>query len=159
MIAHDLSCVFQKVSCPGCQKTIIFKDFGQHLKQHVDDSISIYYGTETNEYAYAPRIFGIYILQAELINGRKYYKKDKYAISWNGNDTWFIGLDVGKGRSRGFAHLEKNVQNLHNTTDWKLFFENGDWKAAGNMLEVKGTYINTFDDCSLHLINKSLISL
>ena len=137
--AHDQSCIFQKVRCPVCEQVVIFKDLGQHLKQHVNDSISIYYGTETNEYAYAPRIFGIYILQAELINGRKYYKKDKYAISWNGKKTWFIGLDVGKGRSRGFAHLEKNVQNLHNTTDWKLFFENGDWKAAGNMLEVKGT--------------------
>ena len=139
LTAHDQSCVFQKVPCPDCEEDVIFKDLGQHLKQHVNDSISIYYGTETNEYAYAPMIFGIYILQAELINGRKYYKKDKYAISWNGKDTWFIGLDVGKGRSRGFAHLEKNVQNLHNTTDWKLFFENGDWKAAGNMLEVKGT--------------------
>ena len=43
LIAHDLSCVFQKVSCPGCQKTIIFKDFGQHLKYaHVNDRISIY---------------------------------------------------------------------------------------------------------------------
>ena len=139
LTAHDQSCIFQKVRCPVCEQVVIFKDLGQHLKQHVNDSISIYYGTETNEYAYAPRIFGIYILQAELINGRKYYKKDKYAISWNGKKTWFIGLDVGKGRSRGFAHLEKNVQNLHNTTDWKLFFENGDWKAAGNMLEVKGT--------------------
>ena len=91
------------------------------------------------EYPYKPELIVFYDLQPELINGRKYYKKDEYAISWNGKDTWFIGLDVGKGRSRGFAHLEKNVQNLHNTTDWKLFFENGDWKAAGNMLEVKGT--------------------
>ena len=139
LTAHEQSCIFQKVPCPDCEQVVIFKDLSQHLKLHVNDSISIYYGTETNEYAYAPRIFGIYILQAELINGRKYYKKDKYAISWNGKKTWFIGLDVGKGRSRGFAHLEKNVQNLHNTTDWKLFFENGDWKAAGNMLEVKGT--------------------
>ena len=137
--AHDQSCVFQKVPCPDCEEVVTFKNLGQHLEQvHVNDGISICYDTETCEYAYEPGIFGIYILQAELINGQKYYKKDKYAISWDGNDSWFITLDVSKGKSSGFAYLEKNVHNLHNTIDWALLHGDGEWKDAGKMLRVRG---------------------
>ena len=139
LTAHDQSCVFQKVPCPDCEELVIFKDLGQkHLKQaHVNNSLSIYYDTETNEYTYAPEIFGIYNLQATLINGRKYYKKDEYAISWNGDAFWYISLNKYKGKSRGYAELEKDVQNLHNTIDWKLAYDK-DWKDAGEMLRVKG---------------------
>ena len=143
LTAHDQNCIFQKVPCPDCEEGVIFKDLGQHLKQdHVNDSISIYYDTETCEYT-----FGIYNLQAVLINGRKYYKNDDdVAISWDGETCWFISSDGNKGKSRGFAYLEKDVQNLHNTTDWQLAHSaKGGWKYAGEMLRVKGRYINTID--------------
>ena len=140
LTAHDQSCIFQNVPCPDCKGFVIFKDLGQHLKQaHVKDSISIYYDTETNEYTYQPLIFGIYYLQTELINGRKYYKKDKYAIAWAGELGWFICLDDTKGNSKGYARMYKDVQNLHNTNDFKLYHGgNTDWKDAGKMLRVKG---------------------
>ena len=139
LTAHDRSCIFQKVPCPDCEELVIFKDLGQkHLKQaHVNDCISVYYDTETNEYTYEPGIFGIYNLQATLINGRKYYKKNKYAISWDGLSRWFISLDIHKGKSVGYAKLEKDVQNLHNTTDC-ILWDGNDWKDAGEMLRVKG---------------------
>ena len=113
---------------------------------HVNDSISIYYDTETNKYTHETGIFGIYKLQPTLINGRKYYKKDKYCISWDGGKFWYISLDRLKGKSGGFACLEKDVQNLHNTSDWKMREKVlkgrgkiqilGDWR--GKMLRVKG---------------------
>ena len=137
--AHDQSCVFQKVPCPDCEESVIFKDVGQHLKQdHANDGISVYYDTETNEYTRKPEIFGIYKLQAELINGRKYYKKDNFAISFDGV-YWNIGIDKEKGQARGYACLKKDVQNLHNTTDWRLIWCKK-WEDAGKMLRVKGKY-------------------
>ena len=140
LTTHDRSCVFQKVPCPDCEELVIFKDLGQkHLKQdHVNDCISVYYDTETNEYTYAPGIFGIYHLQATLINGRKYYKQDEFAISWDGKTNWHISLDESRGKMQGFAYLRKDVQNLHKT-NWELTYGNGEWKDAGERLKVKGT--------------------
>ena len=139
--AHDLSCVFQKVPCPDCEENVIFKDMGQHLKQaHANDGISISYDTETNEYTYKPDIYGIYNLQAMLINGRKYYKKDNFAISWDGKTSWSIGHEKTKGNSMGFAGLKQDVQNLHNSTHWFLTWGNLPAKIAGKMLKVKGEY-------------------
>ena len=77
----------------------------------------------------------------------KYYKKDDndVAISWD-EETWFISFDENKGKSMGSAYLDKDVQNLHNTTDWQLALSaKGGWKYAGEMLRVKGRYINTID--------------
>ena len=141
LTAHDRSCVFQKVPCPDCEELVIFKDLGQkHLKQaHVSDGISVYHDTETNEYTYKPKIFGIYKLQATLINGRKYYKKDKFAISWDGAKFWNISYDKSKGTPQGFAFLENDVQNLHKTTDWMLGYGFDSCKVAGEMLRIKGT--------------------
>ena len=141
--AHDLSCVFQKVPCPDCEENVIFKDMGQHLKQaHANDGISISYDTETNEYTYKPDIYGIYNLQAMLINGRKYYKKDKFGISWDGKKSWHLSSDARIGRAGGYAILLKDVQNLHNTTDWFMAWgtKPTDWKDAGKNLRVRGKY-------------------
>ena len=89
---HDQSCVFQKVPCPDCEEVVTFKNLCQHLEQvHVNDGISIYYDTETNEFTNEPEFYGFYYLQAKLINGQKYYKKDGYAISWgDGKKAWCI---------------------------------------------------------------------
>ena len=134
LTAHEQSCVFQKVPCPDCEGLVIFKDLGQHLKQHVNDSILV----DSTEYAGMNlKIFGIYHLQAELINDRKYYKKDDYAISWNEKRCWSFTPDRYKGKFAAirFAILEKDVQNIHNTTDWKLW-EKDSWREK--MLQVKG---------------------
>ena len=84
--------------------------------------------------------FLVYNLRAELVNGRKYYKKDDSAISWDGEKSWFISTDKNKGKGIGYASLDKDAQNLHNTTDWELFHskDKGGWKDAGEMLRVRG---------------------
>ena len=146
LTAHDRSCIFQKVPCPDCEELVIFKDLGEkHLKQaHVNDCIAIYYETETNKYTPKPEIYGIYNLQATLINGRKYYKKDEYAIFWMNQKInqgkWYISFDKNKGKMQGqaFACLREDVQNLHNTIAWQLGYGDEGWKDAGEMLKVKG---------------------
>ena len=136
--AHDQSCIFQKVLCPDCEEVVIFKDLGQHLKQHVNGSISVNsnakrFAFDSKKFKKSSKILGIYHLQAELINNRKYYKKDDYAISWNGKVFWDITDD--KYKYHIYAKLQKDVQNLHNTTDWKLW-RKGNWREK--MLQVKG---------------------
>ena len=103
--AHHQSCIFQTVPCPkmNCKKTIIFKDIDQHLKQGHSNDIEVYYGNETNESTYHPDIFGVYNMQAELVNGRKYYENENedYGIWFSsliGN--WMIGYSENKGNSR-----------------------------------------------------------
>ena len=156
LTAHEQNCVFQKVSCPDCEGDVIFKDVGQHLKQHVNGSISVNsnakrFAFDSKKFKKSSKILGIYHLQADLINDRKYYKKDYgfgYAISWNEKSYWNITSDMDKGKCTilSFAMLEKDVQNLHNTSDWKMrekvlkgrgkFQILGDWR--GKMLRVKG---------------------
>ena len=141
--AHDQSCVFQKVPCPDCEEVVIFNDLSQHLKQkHVNHSISIYTYLEMDKDTYDTGIFGVYNLQAELINGRKYYKKNLNCISWDGKTDWCISKDEYKGLSKGFAYVRKDVQNLHKTTDWKLLIK-GRFIDAGKMISVKGKYTQT----------------
>ena len=140
--AHDQSCVFQKVPCPDCEEVVIFNDLSQHLKQeHVNHSISIYTNLEMDNYDTG--ILGVYNLQAELINGRKYYKKDdENVISWDGEECWFISIVQNKGKGQGSAYLEKDVQNLHKTTYWKLLnFDDDEWDEAGETLRIKGRLI------------------
>ena len=142
--AHDQSCVFQKVPCPDCEEVVIFNDLSQHLKQkHVNHSISIYTYLEMDKDTYDTGIFGVYNLQAELINDRKYYKKDDdNVISWDGEDSWLISSDFDKGNALGKASLEKDVQNLHNTTQWELYnLDDKEWEEVGEMLRVKGRLI------------------
>ena len=148
--AHDQSCVFQKVPCPDCEEVVIFNDLSQHLKQkHVNHSISIYTYLEMDKDTYDTGIFGVYNLQAELINDRKYYKKDDdNVISWDGEDSWLISSDFDKGNALGKASLEKDVQNLHNTTQWELYnFDDDEWEEAGEMLRVKGRLIVCCYNC------------
>ena len=146
LTAHDQNCVFQMVPCPDCEGDVIFKDLGQHLKQHVNGSISVNYNAKRFEFDSTKfkkdlmensKLFGIYHLQDELINDRNYYKNDVNAISWNEKSFWSITtLDYkGKCTKYRYALLEKDVQNLHNTSDWKMM-EKGD--GRGKMLQVKG---------------------
>ena len=148
---HDDNCIFQMVPCPkmDCTKTFIFKDLNQHLKEaHSNDVISIFYGTEKNEYTFAPGIFGIYKIQAELVNGRNYYQKQNKILSiWfhQSNQKWRIGLSRQKGeRGCSFAYVKSDIPFPDSTSNWK-------WKWAVDKdltkvkaergLGVKGIYL------------------
>ena len=112
------------VPCPkmNCKKTLIFEGLEQHLKQaHKNDAFSIFYGTEKNEYTFAPGIFGIYKIQAELVNGRNYYqmRNTKFGIWFSPMNNWMIGNSSKKGTGRGFATVEKDIPFPGNTISWK----------------------------------------
>ena len=125
---HDQSCIYQKVPCPHCKEMVIFKDLGQHLKD-VENDVEVYYGTETNKYTYVPEIFGIYKMQAELVNGRNHYKNEKYGIWWFGGN-WIIGPGIGKGS--GYAYVQENVKYPNEITGWN-------WKWYTGALQTTPT--------------------
>ena len=149
--AHDQSCIFQMVPCPNmdCNKTFIFKNLDQHLEQvHANEVISIFYGTEKNEYTHEPRIFGIYKKQAELVNGRNYYEhQDDFFGIWytlpglTDDGEWLIGDSRSctnfKGGKIGFAKVEKDIPFLDSTTNWEWEWAPS-WTKANKGLEVKG---------------------
>ena len=140
--AHAQSCIFQMVPCPKmhCRETFIFKDLDKHLKQaHKNDAICIYYGTETNEYTDDNGIFGIYKMQAELINGRNYYQNDQYAI-WFGGNVWMIGLTKKVGGTSCYSFIRKDIPFLDCTTNWQWQWGlgTGEWEDAHRGLGVKG---------------------
>ena len=148
---HDESCPFQMVPCPkmNCKETFIFKNLGDHLKQaHSNEVISIYYGTEKNEYTYKPEIFGIYNLQAELVNGRNYYEKGKYGIWFTEPKCYWIICPIKyKGENRGFAKIKKGIPFPDSKTNWNWEWwapsrpvspGTLDWTDANKGLGVKG---------------------
>merc|ERR1712141_379012 len=68
----------------------------QYCKESI--GIEVFYNTPTREYTYAPRIYGHYQLQSEMVNGRVYFKKGTKAIWWDdGNGKWRVGYDSKKG--------------------------------------------------------------
>ena len=147
---HDQSCIFQLVPCPkmNCNETLIFNDLDQHLKQaHKNDSISIFYGTEKNEYTREPEIFGIYKKQIELVNGRIYYEKDYFGI-WYDGDSWMIGSASCKGQDEGYADINMDIPFPDSTTNWNwMWWIPGiSWINANKGLGVKGiSFSFTFD--------------
>ena len=143
--SHAKSCVFQMVPCPkmNCTETFIFNDLvDQHLKQvHCNDVISIYYGTEKNENTHRTNIFGVYNLQAGLINGRNYYEMRDLGV-WFSEPRWIIGISSEKGQNRGFASLKKDIPCLDSTTNWEWKWSwlrtEHDWSNANKSIGVKG---------------------
>ena len=141
---HDQSCPFQMVPCPkmNCKETFIFKNLDDHLKEaHSNDVISIYCGTEKNEYTHEPGIFGIYNLQAELVNGRNYYEMGHYAYGlwFDGVDSWMIGFSSKKGKDRCFALVKEDIPFPNGTTNWKWEWTyNNEWFNANKGLGAKG---------------------
>merc|ERR1711953_1164153 len=97
---------------------VIFKDLGQHLKD-VENDVEVYYGTETNRYTHQPEIYGIYKVQAELVNGRNQYKNEKYGIWWvEDQKSWLIGLHCGISKWMGSACVQENVKYPNEITGW-----------------------------------------
>ena len=120
--AHSQKCVYQMVQCPkmNCEETFLFKDLGMlHLKlDHVDDVISISHEDVSES---VRSIFGNYYLRHELVNDRKCYENELFSLSWDSVSTSWTITGIGSGRT--YAVLKKDVQNLHNSTDWELFWE------------------------------------
>ena len=158
--AHDQSCILQKVPCPkmDCYENIIFKDVEQHLEQvHTNEIISIFCGTEKNEYTHKPEIFGIYTKQVdELVNGRNYYAHNdsiSYIAMWFTDDGyWMIGEE--EGGKVGFAKVKKDVPFPDDTTNWEWEWA-PTWTKANKGLGVKGISL----EFALNVLNSYMYNI
>ena len=73
--------------------------------------IEVFYDTTIRKYTYAPGIYGHYQLQDEEVNKRVYFKKgNDFAIWWNGDDKWIIGLDSSRGLRWGFGNFQRSLE-------------------------------------------------
>ena len=69
--------------------------------------------------------------RASHINGKPSYKKDSYAIWYNGENSWMIGYIENHGTSIGSIYANNNFGGLTDEeNEWKYQFFG--WKIAGN---------------------------
>ena len=104
------------------------------------DSIEVYYDGPL-KYTFRS-IYGYYVRQEDLINGRSWYKNDGRSIWWDGkNNNWKLGSTTKKGSSSGFAKLDNDGRCLPKipNQNWKIFHEDT-WISAGNNVKVRCGY-------------------
>ena len=94
------------------------------------DLIQVFYGSTNQEYTYA-NIYGYYVRQEDLINGRAWYKNEGRSIWWDGTD-WMIGKTTEKGSTRGYAYLKNDGRCLPKISNPKWQLYNGSWNDAGS---------------------------
>ena len=86
-----------------------------------------------------------------MVNERVYFKKQSnFAIWWNGEDKWIIGLDCSKGSKWGFGSFDQDVLCPHQITEWngKLYHgkEEGLQDAGYSLvleISVKGNFFSS----------------
>ena len=105
------------------------------------DSLEVYYNGPL-EYTYES-IYGYYVRQEDLMNGRSWYKNDAIAKSiwWDDKDNdWMLGSTTRKGSSKGFAYFDNNERCLPKIPNqkWKLYDSN--WNDAENKVKVRCGY-------------------
>jgi hypothetical protein len=93
------------------------------------------------EYTYAS-IYGFYVRQEDLIDGRPWYKNDATSIWWD--DDWFqwiLGRTYEKGSSISLAYLTNDGRCLPKIPEqkWKIFLTPppSPWIDAGNKVKVR----------------------
>ena len=95
------------------------------------DLIQVFYGSTNQEYTYA-NIYGYYVRQEDLINGRAWYKNEGRSIWWDGTDDWMIGLTTEKGGTSGYASLRNDGSCLPKISNPKWILWDGSWNDAGS---------------------------
>ena len=108
------------------------------------DLIQVFYGSTNQEYTYA-NIYGYYVRQEDLINGRAWYKNEGRSIWWDGIDTWYIGWTTNKGSKLGYAKMRNNGSCLSkNSYLWKFdpssHPDHSDWYYAGRNVKIRCGY-------------------
>ena len=103
---------------------------------YCQDGIIVYYGTETQQYTFAP-LYGRYELQPGYVNGRPYFKMGVMYIWWDGVELWCIGYDSYVGQSLGHALYLKDAFCPHQLSElnWYLF-DGHTVNPAGNYLGI-----------------------
>ena len=103
---------------------------------HCQDGLWIFFGTEIQQYTTAP-IYGHYELQKNDVNVRPYFKMNSYGLWWDGTDQWWIGDDIDRGSSYGYAFYAKDVFCPHKLSEWDWTLWDGTaWYEAENDLGI-----------------------
>ena len=86
------------------------------------DSIQVFYDSTNQEYTY-DNIYGYYVRQEDLVNGREWYKNEDKSIWWDGTDDWMIGLTTEKGGTSGYASLRNDGSCLPKISnpEWNIY--------------------------------------
>ena len=105
------------------------------------DSIEVYYNGAL-EYTYES-IYGYYVRQDNLINGRPWYKNGGKSIWWNVKyANWMLGKTTDKGGSGGYAYLSNNGRCLPKipNQEWKITLDGSNLNDAENKVKVRCGY-------------------
>ena len=105
----------------------------------------MYYKNKTKAYEKWSRIYGTYTrVTGDDVNNHYYYKSNfadgYFGIGFCG-PSWFIGEESDKGKCRGWAHSNLNIDKcVHDIDfDWQ-YFDTLNWSQAGDGLAVKCLY-------------------
>ena len=109
---------------------------------YCQDGLQVYFATETYDSIYGHPTDGHYELQPKDVNGRTYFKMGSYGFWYDGLGLWWIGDDIDKGQSYGYAYYEKDVFCPHQLSglNWWTFYSNDNMYAAGNNFVITCKY-------------------
>ena len=84
-----------------------------------------------------PIYYGHYELQQNIVNGRPYFKMTSIGLWYDGFGSWWIGDDIDKGQSYGYAYYEKDVFCPHQLSErnWELW-DGSEWIIGGYDLAI-----------------------
>ena len=89
-------------------------------------------------------IYGYYVRQQYLINGRPWYKNDGRSIWWDDKfDNWKLGITTEKGSSNSYAFLDNDGKCLPKIPNqkWKIVLDGLSFSdAPENILKVRCGY-------------------
>ena len=98
------------------------------------DSWEVFYNGPL-EYTHTS-IYGFYVRQENLINGRPWYQNDARSIWWLETGSWALGITTAVGAPGGFAFL-RNIEiclpKISNP-QWSLFIGSGNIEGGDNLL-------------------------
>ena len=109
-------------------------------------------------------MYGYYVRQEDLINGRPWYKNDGKSIWWDDKEdnVWRLGKTTSKGDSLSYAKLYNDGRCLSKISNqkWKLspssHPDHSDWYDAGNKVKVRYGYKPKGKEELLKVINVML---
>ena len=105
------------------------------------DSIEVHYNGPL-EYTFES-IYGYYVRQEDLINGRPWYKNDAKSIWWYElSGDWELGRTIDKGSKYAVTYLHDNGECLPNISyqKWKLGNADLTFTDAKNQVQIRCGY-------------------
>ena len=103
---------------------------------YCQDGLQVNVLTEAQQYT-TYSIYGHYELKPNNVNGRTYFQKGSFGFWYDGLGLWWIGDDIDKGQSYGYAYYEKDVFCPHQLSGLNWGLNDGtNWYEAGHDLVI-----------------------